>query len=110
MVPPHIKMGNGQTLQFDVYDRNTGWNDLPGLYIFSYATANGWYAVYVGQLESFSARMPNHERLAEAVQNGATHIHALVVSQQKLRNEWERMLIQTLQPPLNVQHRNVSGK
>lgn len=103
-------LGNGQVLQFDVFDRNMGWNDVPGLYIFSYATANGWYALYVGQAESFSARLPNHERLAEAVRNGATHIHAMVVRQQTMRDQWEHMLIQTLQPPLNVQHRDAVSK
>ena len=103
-------IGNGQTIQFDVYDRNTGWNDVPGLYIFSHIKAGSWYALYVGQAESFSARLPKHERMDEAVRNGATHIHAAVVRQQSSRDQWERMLIQTLQPPLNVQHRNVVNK
>ena len=103
-------LGNGQVLQFDVYDRNEGWNDVPGLYIFSYAKVSSWYALYVGQAESFSTRLPNHERLNEAVRNGATHIHALVVRQQSMRDQWERMLIQNLQPPLNVQHRGAASK
>jgi excinuclease UvrABC nuclease subunit len=103
-------LGNRESLEFEVYDRNDTWNDVPGLYIFSYVAEGYWRALYVGQAESFRARLPNHERLPEAVQRGATHIHAMVVPQQSDRDEWERMLIQNLQPPMNVQHRNVSNK
>lgn len=103
-------LGNSQVLQFDVFERNEGWYGVPGLYIFSYHSANGWYALYVGKAESFQARLPTHERLREAVQNGATHIHALVVHQPSTRDQWERMLIQTLQPPMNVEHRRIVSK
>lgn len=99
-------LGNGQVLGFKVYERNTGWYDVPGLYIFSYAIAEIWYALYVGQVESFLKRLPKHERLSEAVRMGATHIHAMVVHEQSLRDEWERMLIRNLQPPLNIHYRN----
>lgn len=99
-------LGGGETLQFDVYDRNLGWNEVPGLYIFSHEQSPGsWRAVYVGQAESFQNRLPNHERLHEAVRLGATHIHARVVPEKLLRDQWERRLIKTLQPPLNTQHR-----
>lgn len=103
-------LGNGQVLPFEVYERNTGWNDVPGLYIFSYVRAEAWYALYVGQAESFRTRLPDHERLNDAVRMGATHIHAMIVRQQYLRDEWERMLIRNLQPPLNIQHRSVASK
>ncbi|MEE9303801.1 MAG: hypothetical protein V3U84_08430 [Thiotrichaceae bacterium] len=103
-------LGNNRHIEFNIYDRNDSWNDVAGLYIFSYHTANGWHALYVGQAESFQARLPNHERLDEAVRNGATHIHALGVSQQAQRDLWEKRLIQTLQPPMNIQHRDVSYK
>lgn len=98
-------IGNGAALPFDVYDRNGGWNDVSGLYIFAFERSDGWYPVYVGQAESFQARLPNHERLPEAIQRGATHIHALVVPNKSDRDNWERLLIQNLQPPLNTQHR-----
>jgi excinuclease UvrABC nuclease subunit len=103
-------LGNGQVLPFEVFGRNEGWNDVPGLYIFSYAAKGGWYALYSGQAESFRTRLPKHERLNEAVRNGATHIHAMVVGQQTMRDQWERMLIKNLQPPLNVQYRSSASK
>ena len=99
-------LGNGQVLSFEVYAQNISWNDVPGLYIFSYERIHNWYALYVGKAESFQTRLPNHERLNEAVRMGATHIHAMVVRQRFNRDEWERMLIKNLQPPLNIHHRN----
>jgi excinuclease UvrABC nuclease subunit len=98
-------LGNGQFLNFEVYSQNTGWNALGGLYIFTRLQAGNWQPLYVGQAENFQTRLPSHERLDEAVRNGATHIHATVVRQQGQRDEWERMLIRTLQPPMNAQHR-----
>ena len=39
-------LGNGNTLEFTLYDRNEGWNAVGGLYIFSYLAANGrWTAL-----------------------------------------------------------------
>lgn len=98
-------LGNGQTLEFSIYDRNAGWNQVAGLYIFSYQSSSGWHPLYVGQAENFQSRLPSHERLSEAVRNGATHIHALVVPQKVNRDQWECTLIQNLQPPMNIQHR-----
>lgn len=98
---------NGSALQFEVYGRNVGWNDVPGLYIFSCQTVNGWRPLYVGQAKSFKERLPNHERMDEACRLGATHIHAKVVKEKLLRDKWERLLIQNLNPPLNVQHRGL---
>lgn len=102
-------LGNGQTLNFDVYDTNTDWNSVAGLYIFSYQTANGWRALYVGKTENFQSRFSSHERWNEAVRKGATHIHAMIVPLVESRERWEGALIQHLQPPMNVQHRTVLG-
>jgi len=97
-------LGNGEQLEFTVYDRNQGWNKVAGLYIFSFQDKDGiWQALYVGQTDDFSSRLPSHEKLHEAVQNGATHLHALVVPLAANRDKWEKMLIQYLQPRMNVQ-------
>ena len=81
-------------------------NSVAGLYIFSYQVANGsWKALYVGQTDDFSSRLPSHPRLGEAVRTGATHIHAVSVPAQSNRDLWEAQLIQYLQPPLNTHHR-----
>lgn len=98
-------LGNGQTLEFTICDSNTGWNKVAGLYIFAYLDGQYWRALYVGKADDFSSRLPSHERLDEAVRKGATHIHAVVVPQAANRDNWERMLIQHLQPPMNQQFR-----
>lgn len=96
-------IGNGNNLKFEIYNLNENWNKLAGLYIFAYNThKEKWVALYVGQTDDFSSRLPNHERLYEAIQRGATHIHALVVPQTDMRDEYEKLLIKNLQPSMNV--------
>lgn len=97
-------LGNGQQLEFTIHSSNKGWSNASGLYIFSYLSGDYWRAVYIGQTDDFSSRLPNHERLDEAVRKGATHIHAAVVQQKNNRDKWEKMLIQQLKPSLNTQH------
>jgi excinuclease UvrABC nuclease subunit len=102
-------LGNGQYLNFGSYDINsTTWNEVPGLYIFTYSDGRFWQPLYIGQAEDFRKRMTSHERFEEAVQKGATHIHATVVQQAANRDRWEKMLIEAHQPPMNVQYRNLS--
>jgi excinuclease UvrABC nuclease subunit len=91
---------------FDVYPPNTTWNDVGGVYIFTYLNAqNRWPALYIGIADSFKNRLPNHDRWAEAQRAGATHIHARVVSPEASRQTIERELIRMYQPPLNTQHK-----
>jgi hypothetical protein len=102
-------LGNGQTLTFHVYDSNDKWLKAAGLYIFAYLAKDGlWRALYVGQTDDFSSRLPSHERLDEAIQHGATHIHAVQVPLAANRDEWERLLISHLQPQLNELYRNLN--
>jgi len=101
-------LGNGQTLEFTIYGTNpSGWNKVGGLYIFTYFDGQYWRALYVGQAQDFSSRLPNHERLAEAIRRGATHIHAVVIPQAANRDTLEALLISHLQPPMNEQLRTI---
>lgn len=91
---------------FNVYLMSGNWNEVSGIYIFAGVNAqNQWVALYIGQAASFAQRLPNHERYAEAVRLGATHVHAMVVPDQTLRNKIELDLIQRFQPRLNAQGR-----
>ncbi|MBD2626450.1 GIY-YIG nuclease family protein [Trichormus variabilis] len=98
-------LGNGESLEFEVFAENTAWNKVPGLYIFAHLQGNMWTALYVGKTINFSSRLPDHDRLDEAIKLGATHIHAVVIPQQRQRDILEQMLIQYLQPPLNDHYR-----
>jgi hypothetical protein len=95
---------NGYT--FDIYDPNTAWNDVAGVYIFAGIAQNGrWSAYYIGICDSFKNRHVNHERWDEAVRLGATHVHARVERLEATRQAIEKDLIQVCQPPLNTHHR-----
>ena len=92
--------------EFTIYEMaTTTWNDVGGVYIFSGEAGSGrWAAWYIGQCDSFMNRCPTHERWVEAIQRGATHVHALVVPLEANRLAIEKQLIQTFQPPLNTHH------
>jgi excinuclease UvrABC nuclease subunit len=89
---------------FEVCNKNSNWSNVPGIYIFTGLNAAGkWRPFYIGQAQSLSDRIPNHEQWAAAVRLGATHVHAKVVQQAATRDSIEKELIQAYQPALNVQ-------
>ena len=95
---------NWNGYNFEIYPPNTQWNDVGGVYVFAGQAPNGrWNAYYIGKCDSFRNRLPNHERWNEAVRLGATHIHAMTVSQEATRQAIEEALIQWAQPTLNTQ-------
>jgi hypothetical protein len=102
-------LGNGESLKFTVFDFETEWNDVSGLYIFAHLKDGYWRPVYIGQALSFAQRLSDHEQEGSARQLGATHVHALVVPLAANRDKWERMLIQHLHPDLNTHYRNPLG-
>lgn len=94
---------------FGVYDDKTTWNNVAGIYIFCKIVKINqqefWKALYIGQADSFEKRLrlTSHEQWIPAVRLGATHIHAMAVPLQANRDLIEKQLIQTFDPPLNVQ-------
>lgn len=89
-------------LDFQVCDPAGLFNEVPGVYIFA-RPDRWWFALYVGQTESFASRLPYHERWPEAARQGATHIHARIEPDYTRRCDLEARLIQTLAPPMNTQ-------
>ena len=67
--------------EFEVYQPDTEWSDVGGVYIFTVQRPGGllgdrWQALYVGEAKSFKNRLlANHEKWPAAVKLGATHIH-----------------------------------
>lgn len=92
---------NGYT--FNVHNQNKDWVDSGGIYIFARVNqaTQRWEALYIGQASKLSERLPNHERLSEAVRLGVTHIHPRVVATQTERDLVEAFLIKQQQPCLN---------
>jgi hypothetical protein len=67
-----------------------------------------WLPVYVGQADDISTRIPNHERLADAMRAGATHLMAHTTpAGEKARLDEERDLIAHWNPALNTHHKKV---
>jgi hypothetical protein len=62
-----------------------------------------WYVVYAGRCSSFCDRMPLHERWAEAVACGATHVLARYNPDPRVSELEERDIVAALRPPLNKQ-------
>ena len=90
--------------QFSIYTPETNWASAAGVYIFARENEQRkgrWLALYAGQTISFADRLKDHERWSEAKRGGATHIHALVVEQQRQRTALENRLIKMYNPPLN---------
>ena len=94
--------------EFASYDPSrTNWNDVPGVYIFAGMSVDGrwWQAKYIGQTKSFKERLGrgnhSHERWREAMDLGATHVHARVVRDDMERKGLEAMLIETYNPKMN---------
>jgi hypothetical protein len=98
-------LGEGNSLEFFSHDLNTNWASVPGLYIFAYTDGLWWHPLYIGQADDLSMRLPYHERRAEAIRRGATHIHAAHVPSSFNRDIFERLLIQTHKPPMNDHHK-----
>ena len=93
--------------EFEVYSENSGWNDVPGVYIFAKRTGlmGNWTALYIGETGSFSKRLPGHEKWLAAVIRGATHIHVIQVRTAYERMTIEQTLVKQFQPPLNTEYR-----
>ena len=90
-----------------VCQKDGDWLDEPAVYVFAKRDRKGdvWTPLYIGQADNICDRMADHERWDEAVRHGATHVHAMVVSEQADRDRIEVALIAKYQPQLNTHHR-----
>jgi len=92
---------SGKMYAYEIIPVNASWNDVPGNYIFAKRNGSSWMPVYIGQTDSFSDRLPNHEKRPCAGRNGATHIHAHVNKNDQSRLSEERDLIANWYPVCN---------
>lgn len=98
---------NGTPYEYRIYDLDPTWNNVPGNYIFAKwdgSIAGGqWVPLYIGETDSFERRLvPSHERWADALRDGMTHVHAHTGSPvQETRRYEEWNLIRQYMPLLN---------
>jgi hypothetical protein len=95
----------GEFVEFQICNKDDNWSSSGGLYIFAAQNGSDWTALYVGQTNDFSSRIPNHERWSEASRLGATAVHARLEPLAAMRDILELKLIRFLQPQLNDQLR-----
>jgi hypothetical protein len=83
------------------------WLDKPGNYLFCKWNARNWVIQYAGECQSFSTRIPTHERWGEAVRDYGVTMAFSHVTQGGVdaRQREERDLIQAYNPPMNIHHR-----
>ncbi len=92
---------------FNVHPAAAPGPDGPGIYMFTTfnVLANAYTIHYVGQSESVFERLSSHERWAEARARGMTHVLRLTVENSLQRDEVEKLLIKSINPPMNTIHR-----
>ena len=96
---------DGAPYEFQVFDPDTHWNDVPGVYIFAKegTALGGWEALYIGHTASLKNRLAaSHEQLECAARNGMTHIHAHTANNnERIRRYEEFNLIRRYAPICN---------
>ncbi len=94
---------SGKQYQYEVFPLDAGFQSLPGNYIYAKQAEDGtWIPVYIAQTRDLHQRLEGHVRLDDAIQQGATHLHAHYCSAgQASRCSEERDLILLWQPVCN---------
>lgn len=96
---------SGTRHRFWIYPRGTKFNEpCPGIYIYARETSpHRWIPIYIGQTENVNVCLTNHEQQECVDQNGATHIHVSIITNEKSRLAIEKDLIQQWKPVGNTQ-------
>ena len=94
---------SGNQYQYTVYPIETTFPPAPGNYIYAKQSEDGsWVPLYIAQTRDMHQRLEGHEKLQDATENGATHIHVNFSSGgQAGRCTEERDLILRWRPMLN---------
>jgi hypothetical protein len=94
---------SGKEYSYEIYPTDTVFRPLPGNYIYARQAEDGtWVPIYIAQTRDLHQRLEGHVRMSDALQNGATHIHAHYdTAGQAARCSEERDLILHWQPVCN---------
>ena len=94
---------SGKNYQYEIFPIDSSFQSLPGNYIYAGQTEDGnWVPIYIAQTRDLHQRLEGHVKAEDAIQNGATHIHAHYCSVgQAGRCAEERDLLLRWQPVCN---------
>ena len=87
---------SGTSHRFSIYPRGTKFNEpCPGIYIYAREESpHKWFPIYIGQTKNLNVRLTNREQRECVEQNGATHIHISIITDEKSRFRIEKDLIE----------------
>ncbi len=99
---------SGKEYHYDVFPIDASFRPLPGIYIYAKQLSDGdWSPIYIAQTRDLHQRLEGHVKLQDAVNNGATHLHAHYdTAGQSARCTEEHDLIQRWHPVCNDQFDN----
>jgi hypothetical protein len=94
---------SGSEYPYTVYPLAAELPRLPGNYIYARQSEGGeWVPLYIAQTRDLHQRLEGHEKLQEASENGATHVHVhLSTAGQAARCTEERDLVLRWRPMCN---------
>ena len=94
---------SGKEYPYEIHPIDSAFRPLPGNYIFAKQSEDGsWVPLYIAQTRDMHQRLEGHEKLQDATENGATHIHVNFSSgSQAARCTEERDLILLWKPVCN---------
>jgi hypothetical protein len=94
---------SGKEYLYEIYPLDSAFAALPGNYIYAQQAEDGsWIPIYIAQTRDLHQRLEGHVKLEDAIQNGATHLHAhYSTSGQASRCSEERDLILNWKPVCN---------
>jgi hypothetical protein len=94
---------SGKEYAYEIYPLEAAFQPLPGNYIYARQGEDGtWVPVYIAQTRDLHQRLEGNVHLSDAVDHGATHLHAHYCSSgQAGRCSEERDLLHLWQPECN---------
>lgn len=94
---------SGKEYAYEVFPMDASFQPLPGNYIYARQTDEGqWVPIYIAQTRGLHQRLEGHVGVSDAMQNGATHLHAhYCAAGQASRCSEERDLLLRWQPVCN---------
>ena len=91
--------------RFEVYAIEACPPNVHAVYVFAALAGGTYVSLYIGRADILSQRLSSHERRAEAIRRGATHllVHTPAAGDRIAYDEAERRLIRHYAPPMNEQ-------
>ena len=94
---------SGQQYPFEVFPLDAAFRPLPANFVYARQDeAGSWVPIYIAQTRDMHQRLEGHVSVADAVRNGATHVHVhYCTAGQAARCTEEHDLILRWQPVCN---------